>query len=72
MHQQGEQPPFVGESPEEGRAEEPDLMTAIHRAAERASDAGFGGQRFEVAVEVDVLEHNQYIKTMRAIINPSG
>jgi hypothetical protein len=72
MHQQGEEPPFVGESPEEGVTEEPDLMAAIHRAAERASNAGYGGRTFQVAVEVDVLEHNQYVKTMRAIIDTGG
>jgi hypothetical protein len=68
-----DEPPFVGESPdEENQREEPDLMAAIRRAAQRASDAGYGGETFEVVVEMDVLPHNQHIKTMRAIANPSG
>jgi hypothetical protein len=64
---------FVGESPPtEGTEEEPDLMTAIHRAAHAAGEAGYGGRSFDIKVEVDLLEHNQWIKTMRVIITPHG
>lgn len=64
---------FIGESPAMTDSDEKaDLMRAIERAAEAAGTAGHGGQSFDISVEVDVAEHNQWVKTMRVIITPHG
>jgi len=61
-------PPFVGESPEEGVAqEEPSLEKAFGRAAEKASKAGYAGRTFQVAIELVPDEQNQWVKTYRVI-----
>jgi hypothetical protein len=73
MDQDGHIDAFVGESPpsdDVDSEEEPDFMAAVHRAVDAAGEAGYGGRSFDIKVEVDLLEHNQWIKTMRVIITP--
>jgi hypothetical protein len=71
--QEGHLDAFQGESPPTTDSEErPDLQRAIDRAAHAAGEAGHGGRSFDVKIEVDLLEHNQWIKTMRVIITPHG
>ncbi len=72
MNGNGHSDAFVGESPPTEESDErPDLTQAIERAAHAAGDAGYGGRSFDLKVEVDLLEHNQWIKTMRVIITPN-
>ncbi len=63
---------FVGVSSTEGGEgaydEEPSLKNAIDRAAQLAADAGYAGTRFNLAIEVVPEEHNQWVRTYRAII----
>jgi hypothetical protein len=71
MNGNGHGDAFVGESPPNEESDErPDLMQAIERAAHAAGEAGHGGSSFDLKVEIDLLEHNQWIKTMRVIVTP--
>ena len=71
---EGRVPSFEGRSPDEGidADEHADLTTAIERAAEAASRAGYAGQTFEVAIEVIPEEHNQWVKAFSVIITGHG
>lgn len=65
-------PAFVGVSSTDGDDgafdEEPSLSSAIDRAARLAADAGLAGEIFHLAIEIVPEEHNQWVRTYRAII----
>ena len=67
-----ELPAFVGVSSTEGgegaRDDEPTLQLAIDRAAQLAYKAGHAGELFHLTVEIVPEEHNQWVRTYRAII----
>ena len=65
-------PAFIGVSSIDGDKgaydEEPSLTSAIDRAAQLAHQNGYAGQLFHLAVEIVPNEHNQWVRTYRAII----
>ena len=71
---EGRVPSFEGSSPDEriDAREEADLQTAIERAAEAASRAGYAGTSFEMAIDVIPEEHNQWIRAFKVIITGHG
>ena len=71
MSMQQDGPPFTGTSPDEtiSRDEKPDLSLAIDRAAEKAAQAGYAGQPFNLSVVVVPKEKNQWIRTYQATLS---
>lgn len=65
-------PAFVGISSTEGDEgafdEEPSLSSAIDRACQLAARGGHAGELFQLTVEIVPEEHNQWVRTYRAII----
>ena len=65
---------FIGISSTESveADDEPSFQLALDRAARLASEAGYVGRDFHVALEIVPEEHNQWIRTYRVIITPEG
>jgi hypothetical protein len=65
-------PAFIGVSSIDGGEgaydEEPSLASAIDRAAQLAHADGHAGELFHLTVEIVPNEHNQWVRTYRAII----
>jgi hypothetical protein len=59
---------YVGVSTGDGA----ELHRALQQAAKAAADDGRAGEPFGVTVEITPQEHNQWVKTYRVIITPSG
>ena len=66
-------PAFVGVSTTDSEDdtafdEHPSLQSALDRACQLAAGAGLAGERFHLTIEIVPEEHNQWVRTYRAII----